>query len=53
MTEALNGRARVFRSVDEIVTLLGQELRADDQVLVMSNGSFEGIHAKLLARLSA
>ena len=53
VTEALNGRARVFRSVDEIVTLLGQELRADDQVLVMSNGGFEGIHAKLLARLSA
>ena len=53
VTEALNGRARVFRSVDEIVTLLGQELRADDHVLVMSNGGFDGIHAKLLARLAA
>ena len=53
VTEALNGRARVFRSVDEIVTLLGQELRADDQVLIMSNGGFDDIHAKLLARLSA
>jgi len=53
VTEALNGRARVFRSVDEIVTLLGQELRPDDQVLIMSNGGFDGIHAKLLARLSA
>jgi UDP-N-acetylmuramate: L-alanyl-gamma-D-glutamyl-meso-diaminopimelate ligase len=53
VTAALNGRARVFRSVDEIVTVLGQELRADDQVLIMSNGGFDGIHAKLLARLAA
>jgi UDP-N-acetylmuramate: L-alanyl-gamma-D-glutamyl-meso-diaminopimelate ligase len=53
VTAALNGRARVFRSVDEIVTVLGQELRPDDQVLIMSNGGFDGIHAKLLARLAA
>jgi len=53
VTAALDGRARVFRSVDEIVTVLGQELRPDDQVLIMSNGGFDGIHAKLLARLAA
>jgi len=53
VTAALNGRARVFRSVDEIVMVLGQELRPDDQVLIMSNGGFDGIHAKLLARLAA
>jgi UDP-N-acetylmuramate: L-alanyl-gamma-D-glutamyl-meso-diaminopimelate ligase len=52
VTAALSGRARVFRSVDEIVTVLGQELRPDDQVLIMSNGGFDGIHAKLLARLA-
>jgi UDP-N-acetylmuramate: L-alanyl-gamma-D-glutamyl-meso-diaminopimelate ligase len=53
VTAALNGRARVFRSVDEMVTVLGRELRPDDQVLIMSNGGFDGIHAKLLARLAA
>jgi UDP-N-acetylmuramate: L-alanyl-gamma-D-glutamyl-meso-diaminopimelate ligase len=53
VTAALNGRARVFQSVDEIVNVLGQELQPDDQVLIMSNGGFEGIHAKLLARLAA
>ena len=53
VTAALNGRARVFRSVDEIVTVLGQELQPNDQVLIMSNGGFDGIHAKLLARLAA
>jgi len=53
VTAALNGRARVVHSVDEIVTMLDQELRPDDQVLIMSNGGFDGIHAKLLARLAA
>jgi len=48
---ALKGQARVFRSVDDIVQTLADELRSDDQVLIMSNGGFEGIHAKLLARL--
>ena len=50
---ALNGRGRVFRSVDEIVTVLAAELKPGDQVLIMSNGGFDGIHAKLLARLAA
>jgi UDP-N-acetylmuramate: L-alanyl-gamma-D-glutamyl-meso-diaminopimelate ligase len=52
VTGPLDGRARVFRSVDEIVATLGAELKADDQVLIMSNGGFEGIHGKLLARLA-
>ena len=53
VTAVLNGRARVFRTVDEIVMVLGQELRPDDQVVIMSNGGFDGIHVKLLARLAA
>ena len=53
VTTALNGRGRVFRSVDEIVTVLAAELKPGDQVLIMSNGGFDGIHAKLLARLAA
>jgi UDP-N-acetylmuramate: L-alanyl-gamma-D-glutamyl-meso-diaminopimelate ligase len=53
VTGPLNGRARVFRTVDDIVTTLARELRSDDQVLIMSNGGFEGIHGKLLQRLAA
>jgi len=53
VAQALNGRGRVFRSVDDIVSTLVDELRAEDQVLIMSNGGFEGIHQKLLARLGA
>jgi UDP-N-acetylmuramate: L-alanyl-gamma-D-glutamyl-meso-diaminopimelate ligase len=52
VTGPLNGRARIFRTVDEIIATLGNELRPDDQVLIMSNGGFEGIHAKLLTKLS-
>jgi len=52
VTRALDGRGRVFRTVDEILATLTQELKSGDQVLIMSNGGFEGIHGKLLARLT-
>jgi UDP-N-acetylmuramate: L-alanyl-gamma-D-glutamyl-meso-diaminopimelate ligase len=48
---ALNGRARVLSSIDDIVTALVCELHADDRVLIMSNGDFGGLHGRLLARL--
>jgi len=44
-------RARVFGAVEEIVTTLAGELRPGDQVLVMSNGSFDNLHQRLLDRL--
>jgi UDP-N-acetylmuramate: L-alanyl-gamma-D-glutamyl-meso-diaminopimelate ligase len=45
------GRARAPRSIDEIVAVIAQEHRAGDLVVLMSNGGFGGIHAKLLAAL--
>ncbi len=48
----LGGRGRSYHTVDVIVEALGRELQAGDQVLIMSNGGFDGIHAKLLARLA-
>jgi UDP-N-acetylmuramate: L-alanyl-gamma-D-glutamyl-meso-diaminopimelate ligase len=50
---ALGPRARVYESVEAIVATLAAELRAGDRVLIMSNGGFEDIHARLLARLHA
>ncbi len=38
-------------SVEEILALLSKELVSDDHVLIMSNGSFDGIHQKLLDQL--
>lgn len=45
-------RARGPLAVDEIVDVIGREGRDGDMVIVMSNGAFDGIHHKLLARLT-
>jgi UDP-N-acetylmuramate: L-alanyl-gamma-D-glutamyl-meso-diaminopimelate ligase len=44
-------RARFVPDVASIVDLLARELQDGDIVVVMSNGGFGGIHAKLLAAL--
>lgn len=45
--------AFAISDVDEIVRILGAELRSGDVVAIMSNGGFGGIHEKLLAALGA
>ena len=45
--------AESFSSADAIAGYLGDNLREGDVVLVLSNGSFDGLCDKLLARLSA
>jgi UDP-N-acetylmuramate: L-alanyl-gamma-D-glutamyl-meso-diaminopimelate ligase len=44
--------AEAFASSDEIADFLAAELRESDVVLVLSNGSFDGLGDKLVARLS-
>jgi UDP-N-acetylmuramate: L-alanyl-gamma-D-glutamyl-meso-diaminopimelate ligase len=54
MAERLRQRGReasFIPSVDEIVSHLAPCLRENDVVVVMSNGSFGGIHDKLLKKL--
>jgi UDP-N-acetylmuramate: L-alanyl-gamma-D-glutamyl-meso-diaminopimelate ligase len=46
-------RARTFGDIDSLVLAVAREARDGDQVLVMSNGGFGGIHDKLLAMLAA
>ena len=43
--------ARALPKVEQIVDYLGDRLSAGDTVVVMSSGSFDGLHEKLLARL--
>ena len=50
---ALGTRASVETDLDRLVTQIVAEARAGDRILVMSNGSFGGIHARLLAALDA
>ena len=47
----LGGKAQVGDSIDDLLTQLLPVLRPGDHVLCMSNGSFGGIHTKLLAAL--
>ena len=52
LAEALGPRARVCTDVESLVETTAGLVRPGDQVLVMSNGSFEDLHRRLLARLS-
>jgi len=49
----LGARARFAESVDALVKGLADDVQPGDQVLVMSNGGFGGLHDKLLAELRA
>jgi UDP-N-acetylmuramate: L-alanyl-gamma-D-glutamyl-meso-diaminopimelate ligase len=48
----LGARARCSADLDALVAAIAREARCGDQVVVMSNGGFGGIHAKLLAALA-
>ncbi|MDP1862397.1 MAG: UDP-N-acetylmuramate:L-alanyl-gamma-D-glutamyl-meso-diaminopimelate ligase [Thiobacillus sp.] len=47
----LGEKARVFNDLDQLVNQLVLEARPGDHILMMSNGGFGGIHAKLLDSL--
>jgi UDP-N-acetylmuramate: L-alanyl-gamma-D-glutamyl-meso-diaminopimelate ligase len=49
----LSSRAAVFSELEPLVEALQRVLLPGDHVLVMSNGGFGDIHARLLARLAA
>lgn len=44
--------ARCYHSVDDIITSVASAAVPGDHILVMSNGGFEGIHQRLLDRLT-
>ncbi len=47
----LGDKARVFDNLDQLVSQLVEDSRPGDQVLMMSNGGFGGVHEKLLEAL--
>ena len=49
---ALGPRVRCETDLDALVGAVAAEARSGDQVLVMSNGGFGGIHQKLLTALA-
>ncbi len=44
-------RAQAFDALDALVRAVSAAAQPGDHVLIMSNGSFEGVHAKILERL--
>lgn len=48
---AFNQPVKVENSYDALLDILAKDLQPGDQVVIMSNGSFGGLHQKLLNRL--
>ena len=53
ITDALTQPAKWSANLDELVDAVTREAKIGDHILVMSNGAFGGIHAKLLDKLTA
>ena len=49
---ALGAKACCIEDLGKLVEAVGSEARSGDQIVVMSNGGFGGIHSKLLERLA-
>ena len=47
----LRDRIHIFDTTAEIINFLSSQLHAGDHVLIMSNGSFGGLHGVLISRL--
>ena len=48
----LGTKARVFDDLDQLVAAVAADAREGDQVLIMSNGGFGGVHEKLMSALT-
>ncbi|MRD56582.1 UDP-N-acetylmuramate:L-alanyl-gamma-D-glutamyl-meso-diaminopimelate ligase [Betaproteobacteria bacterium LSUCC0115] len=48
----LGSRACVREQLDDLINAIVEQARAGDQILVMSNGGFGGLHERLLSRLA-
>lgn len=50
--KGLFGKACVYESIERLLETLSCDLKADDHVVIMSNGAFENIHERLIAMLN-
>lgn len=48
----LGAKGRVFASTAAIADYLAKQARTDDHVVIMSNGSFDGLHGQVLTALA-
>ena len=52
VVESSDVPASLLQDVDELVRQVASASRPGDQIVIMSNGSFSGVHQKLLAQLA-
>lgn len=52
VAEQLGDKATIHQQIDELVQTLSEQAQSGDEILVMSNGGFGGIHQKLLTALA-
>lgn len=52
IAQQLGDKASVHNSIDDIVNLVSQQAQSGDEILVMSNGGFGGIHQRILTALA-
>jgi len=50
--EPIKHKSAIFNDLPALIEAIAQQAKAGDHILVMSNGSFGGIHVKLLERLA-
>jgi UDP-N-acetylmuramate: L-alanyl-gamma-D-glutamyl-meso-diaminopimelate ligase len=50
--EPIKHKSAVFNDLPALIEAIAQQAQSGDHILVMSNGGFGGIHAKLLERLA-
>lgn len=50
---ALGDKVHTLSDIDSLTNALASEAKPGDHIVIMSNGSFAGLHDKLLARLAA
>jgi UDP-N-acetylmuramate: L-alanyl-gamma-D-glutamyl-meso-diaminopimelate ligase len=50
-TASLGEKVKIMQSIDDIVSSVAKLAEAGDHILIMSNGSFSGLHQKLIERL--
>jgi len=48
VVDEVRAPAKLMRSIDNIVSLLAEQTKPGDHILVMSNGAFGGVHQKIL-----
>lgn len=52
VAEQLGDNTTIATSIDDIIKLVSNEVKQGDEILIMSNGSFGGIHQRLLTALA-